>query len=43
MDYVTSNTVITKEQKSESVATILAYDMAFAKLKKERKENKKHA
>ncbi len=43
MDYVTNNVVFTIEQKSRSEATILAYDMAFAKLKKERREKKKHA
>lgn len=43
MDYVTNSVVITIEQTSRSEATILAYDMAFAKFKKERKEKKKHA
>lgn len=43
MDYVTNNAVIATEQKPDSAGTILAYDMAFAKLKKERKEKKKHA
>ena len=43
MDYVTNNVTIANEQKSDNVATILAYDIAIAKLKKERKEKKKHA
>lgn len=43
MDYVTNNVTITNEQKLNNAATILAYDMAIAKLKKERKEKKKHA
>lgn len=43
MDYVTNKETITTEQIPDSAATILAYDMAFAKFKKEREENKKHA
>ena len=43
MDYVVNKETITTEQKSTDAATILAYDMAFAKLKKERREKKKHA
>jgi len=38
MDYVTNNETIAKEKKVEGEAALLAYDMAFAKLKKERKE-----
>ena len=34
---------ITTEKIPDSTAAILAYDMAFAKFKKEREENKKHA
>ncbi len=43
MDYVTNNVTIAREEKPDNAATILAYDMAIAKLKKERKEKKKHA
>ena len=43
MDYVTNNVTIAREEKPDNAATILAYDMAIAKLKKERKEEKKHA
>lgn len=43
MDYVTNNATIAREKKSDNAAIILAYDMAIAKLKKERKEKKKHA
>ncbi len=44
MDYVTNNTTIAKEAKAGSTAAVLAYDVAFAKLKKEnkRKEKKNH-
>lgn len=41
MDYVTNNGNLLKEQAPESRAQLIAYDMAFAKLK-ERKE-KEHA
>ena len=43
MDYAVNKETITTQQKSDNGALALAYDMAFAKLKKERKENKKHA
>ncbi|MDD3138691.1 MAG: hypothetical protein PHX08_06945 [Lachnospiraceae bacterium] len=43
MDYVTNEEIITKDQKPDHAATVLAYDMAMAKFKKERKEKKKHA
>lgn len=43
MDYVTNKETITTEKIPDSTAAILAYDMAFAKFKKEREENKKHA
>jgi hypothetical protein len=43
MDYVTNNATIAREKKSDNAAIILAYDMAIAKLKKKRKEKKKHA
>lgn len=43
MDYVTNNVTIANEQKPDNAATILVYDMAIAKLKKERKEKKQYA
>ena len=44
MDYVTNNLSIVKEPEDSGRAAVLAYDMAFAKLKKEncRKEKKNH-
>lgn len=44
MDYVTGNNTISKEPWVRSTAAILAYDVAFAKLKTEsgRKEKKNH-
>lgn len=43
MDYVTNNSIIAKDKKADNAAILLAYDMAFAKLKKEHRKEKKHA
>ena len=43
MDYVTNNAVVEKQQRPQDGGIILAYDMAFAKLREERKGKKKHA
>lgn len=42
MDYVTNNNTIAKDQKADSAAILLAYDMAFAKLKNKERKEKKH-
>ncbi len=40
MDYVTNNGNVVKEQKPKDRTQLVAYDMAFAKLKQSRKEKK---
>ena len=43
MDYVSNKTTIVKDQRTDRGAVILAYDVAFTKLKKTNgKEKKKH-
>ena len=41
MDYVSNNTTIVKDQRADRGAVILAYDMAFTKLKKSNGKEKK--
>ena len=43
MDYVSNNVTVSVEQRQDKGAALLAYDMAFTKLKKSNgKEKKKH-
>ena len=43
MDYVSNKLTIVKDQRTDKGAVILAYDLAFTKLKKSNgKEKKKH-
>jgi hypothetical protein len=43
MDYVSDKIIITNESREDKAATLLAYDVAFAAMKKKREENRKHA
>ncbi|MDO5292767.1 MAG: hypothetical protein Q4F05_08455 [bacterium] len=42
MDYRSNEITIANEMREDKVAALLAYDVAFAAMKKKREENKKH-
>ena len=43
MDYLSDKSTIANESREDKAATLLAYDIAFAVLKKKREEKRKHA
>lgn len=43
MDYISSGITIVNELREDKVSTVLAYDVAFAIMKKKREENKNYA